>query len=194
MTFNLTAALEQLIADLAESLPVYRHIDPARLLVSVSSARNGGSGGVYAKIHPLRFPGGSRRDVVRRGHHQLHVEMPEVTRRGAEILYLIYFMVPRFFDLPLREKLITVCHELYHISPAFDGDLRRFPGRNFAHGSSRKKYNDLVSQSVDEYLLLRGEENLPRFLTSTMDELRRDCRAIVAQRIPAPRLKVVSRG
>ena len=30
-----------------------------------------------------------------------------------------------FLDQTFEEKLVTVFHELYHISPAFDGDLRR---------------------------------------------------------------------
>jgi hypothetical protein len=192
VTLNLTAELERLIADLAATLPVYHHIDPARLLVCISSARSGGISGTYAKIHPLRFPGGARTDDIRRGRRRLTVEIPAVTHRGNDILYLIYFLVPRFLDLPLREKLVTVCHELYHISTAFDGDLRRFPGRNFAHGSSRKKYNELVAGIVDEYLGLKGEGGLPRFCSATMAELRRDCRAIVARRMPAPRLKVIS--
>ena len=191
MTLNLTAELERLIADLVASLPVYRHIDPARILVCVSSTRSGGIGGTYAKIHPLRFTGGSRTDVIRRGRRRVTVEMPSVAHRGNDILYLIYFLVPRFLDLPLREKLITVCHELYHISPVFDGDLRRFPGRNYAHGSSRKKYNELIAGIVDEYLGLKEEEILPRFLFADTAELRREHRAIVARRMPAPRLQIV---
>ena len=117
--------------------------------------------------------------------------MPELLHRGNDILYLIYFLVPRFLDLPLREKLVTVCHELYHISPAFDGDLRRFPGRNYAHGSSRRTFNDLVSGIVDDYLRTRDEAALPRFCGATAAELRRDCGAIVARRMRAPRLHVI---
>jgi predicted metallopeptidase len=192
VTLNLTAELERLVADLVASLPVYRSIDPARLLICVSSTRSGGIGGTYAKIHPLRFAGGSRTTIIRRGRRRVTVELPAITHRGHDILYLIYFLVPRFLDLPLREKLITVCHELYHISPAFDGDLRRFPGRNYAHGSSRKKYNELIAGFVDEYLGLKGESHLPRFLSATTAELRREHRILVARRMPAPRLKVVT--
>ena len=192
MNLNVTAELERLIADLAAALPVYRHIDPARLLVCVSSTRSGGVGGTYAKIHPLRFPGGSHSGILRRGRRRVTVEMPAVTHRGKEILYLIYFLVPRFLDLPLGEKLVTVCHELYHISPAFDGDLRRFPGRNYAHGSSRKRYNELVSGIVDEYLHERDEDVLPPIFSRDMAGLRREFTAIVGRKMPAPRLKVVT--
>lgn len=192
MTLNLSAELERLIAGLATELPVFRHIDPARLLVCVSSTRSGGVGGTYAKIHPLRFPGGTRSSRVRRGRRTVTLEMPDITHQGVEILYLIYFLVPRFLDLPLREKLITVCHELYHISPNFDGDLRRFPGRNYAHGSSRKKFNLVVAGFVDAYLSATPEENLPRFLTAATADLRRENRAIVARRMTAPRLKILA--
>ena len=192
MTLNLTAELERLIADLVAVLPVYRHIDPARLLVCVSSTRSGGVGGTYAKIHPLRFPGGTHSGILRRGRRRVTVETPTVTHRGNDILYLIYFLVPRFLDIPLREKLLTVCHELYHISPAFDGDLRRFPGRNYAHGSSRKRYNELVAGIIDEYLQKRAEDALPQFLSRDMAGLRREFTTIVGRKMTAPRLKVVT--
>jgi hypothetical protein len=87
---------------------------------------------------------------------------------------------------------VTVCHELYHISPAFDGDLRRFPGRNYAHGSSRKRYNELVAEIVDEYLHERDEGTLPPFFSCDMAGLRREFTTIVGRKMPAPRLKVVS--
>ena len=38
-----------------------------------------------------------------------------------EMLYILTFYLPRFLDHSFREKLITVFHELYHISP----ELRR---------------------------------------------------------------------
>jgi hypothetical protein len=107
-----------------------------------------------------------------------------------EILYLVYFLTPRFFNLPPREKLITVFHELYHISPAFDGDIRRFPGRNFAHGSSTKRYNTLMANLVDDYMAGLDKDALPSFLSSTMPELRASHRVILARRLRAPRMEV----
>lgn len=191
MTLDLTAELERLITDLTAVLPVFRHIDPARLLICVSSTRSGGVGGAYARIHPLRFPGGIRTGSLRRGRRKVTVEMPAITHGGTEILYLIYFLVPRFLDLTLRDKLITVCHELYHISPACDGDLRRFPGRNYAHGSSRKTFDRTMGDFVDSYLTARGERTLPRFLTATSADIHNEYHAIVARRMPAPRLTVL---
>ena len=45
----------------------------------------------------------------------------------------------------MRERLLTLVHELYHISPRCDGDLRRFKGRNHAHGHSRKAYDAMLA-------------------------------------------------
>ncbi len=190
-TLNLTAALERLIADIVLRSEEFRHVDPARVLVCVASTRGGGVHGTYAKIHPLRFEGGSRTQVLRRRRSPVTIEMPTVTHLGAEILYVIYFLVPRFLDLPFREKLITVFHELYHISPAFDGDIRRFPGKNYAHGSSTLKYNAYMGQLVDAYLAKLDDTALIAFLEGNMAELRARHKALVGRRMPAPKLRIV---
>ncbi|MRR54970.1 MAG: hypothetical protein EG822_10740 [Deltaproteobacteria bacterium] len=189
-TLNLTRSLEELVADIVCRVEDFRHIEPAKVLLCVSSTRGGGVHGTYAKIHPLRFPGGSRSREVRRARRVFTCTMPAVTHRNNEILYIIYFLVPRFFNLSLREKLVTVFHELYHISPDFDGDIRRFPGRNFAHGSSRKRYNKLMESLVDGYL--QGEKTREKleFLEGDMDALRVKYQTIVGRRYPAPKMQI----
>lgn len=189
-TFNLTAELERLIADIAARHEAFFHVDPSRLLVCVNSTRSGTPHGLFAKIHPLRFPEGRVVQTVRRGRSSYRCTMPEISHQGREILYVIYFMIPRFLDRPFRDKLITIFHELYHISPLFDGDLRRFPGRNFAHGSSTKKYNRLMERFVDEYILLPGIEGLTAFLEHGMSALRERHRAIVGRKMPMPKIRV----
>jgi putative metallopeptidase len=189
-TLNLTAELERLIADIVARHPAFGHINPRRLLVCVASARNDGRQGTFAKIHPLRFAGGERATRVRQGRRCFELTMPAVVHRETEMLYVIYFLAPRFFDLPLRDKLITVFHELYHISPDFDGDIRRFPGRNYAHGSSRQRYNALMARLLDEYLAHPGARELVAFLDGTMAELRQRHLAIVGRRLPMPKIAV----
>lgn len=190
---NLTRELERLVSHVAAHVPELAHIDPARLLICISSTRGGGIRGTYAKIHPLRFPGGTKTMERRRGRHTWLCTMPSVTRRDTEILYVIYFLVPRFFDLPPREKLVTVFHELYHVSPAFDGDIRRFPGRNFAHGSSTRKYNAYMGALVDAYLAEHGEPELLAFLDGTLAELLGRHRTIVGRRFRVPVIKTERR-
>src|SRR5437773_25781 len=134
--FNYTEALEMLIREIVERVPEFGHVEVDRLLVACARSRNNGPVGGYAKIVPMRFAHGARERRI--GRHTY--EMPPLTYRGREILYLIYFFMPRFGDLSYRQGLETVVHELYHISPRFDGDIRRFPGRNFAHGVSQQRF------------------------------------------------------
>jgi predicted metallopeptidase len=189
-TLNLTVELERLIADIVLRMPEFSHIDPRQLLICISTTRGGGIHGTYAKIHPLRFTGGSRTTTARRGRRTFTCTMPTISHRGTEILYIIYFLVPRFTNLPLREKLITVLHELYHVSPEFNGDIRRFPGRNYAHGSSSKKYNALMATLADSYLGSLEDNGLLSFLEGGMEELRARHKTIVGRKYPAPRLRV----
>jgi predicted metallopeptidase len=193
-TLNLTAELERLVADIVSRVEELRHIDPQRVLVCVSSTRSGGIHGTYAKIHPLRFPGGERNREVMRGAGRLTCTMPTITHRDTEMLYVIYFLVPRFLNLTLQEKLITVFHELYHISPAFDGDIRRFAGKNFAHGSSRKRFDALVAALVDDYLGKLPDSQLISFLNGNMEDIRARHSAIVARKMPAPRISVAKQA
>lgn len=188
-TLNLTGELERLIRDIIRRCPELNHIVPERLLVCVSSGRPG-AGGSLAKIHPLRFAGGEKSVTSRRGRRRVLCTMPTITHLGEEMLYVVYFLVPRFLELPLREKLITVFHELYHISPACDGDIRRFPGRNYAHGSSTKSYNLLMGKLVDAYLELLSDPAQLSFLEGNLAQLRERHGAIVARRLQAPRICV----
>lgn len=189
-TLNLTAELERLIADITAKHEAFYHVDPARLLVCVNSNRCSAAYGLFARIHPLRFPNGSAVQTVRRGRATLRCTMPEITHQGREILYVIYFMTPRFFDRTFRDKLVTIFHELYHISPHFDGDIRRFPGRNFAHGSSTKGYNRLMERFVDEYLQVSGGNGLTAFLEDGMTRLREKHRAVVGRKMAMPKIRV----
>jgi predicted metallopeptidase len=119
--------------------------------------------------------------------------MPEIEHRGAEILYVIYFLFPRFFDLSFREKLTTVFHELYHVSPAFDGDIRRFPCRNYVHGGSTRAYDAAMEDLADRYLAqVRGDETTVDFLRHDTSSLRNRHRALVGRKMKAPRILISS--
>ena len=190
-TLNLTAELERLIADITGRVDEFRHVDPRQVLVCVATTRGGGVHGTYAKIHPLCFENGARVKKVRRGVRTRTYEMPTITHLGTEMRYVIYFLVPRFANLPFREKLITVFHELYHISPEFNGDIRRFPGRNYAHGGSTKRYNAYMAKLVDAYLARLEDRNLVAFLEGDMEEMRGRYRAIVGRKMAAPQIRIV---
>jgi predicted metallopeptidase len=190
-TLNLTHEMERLIAAIVRQVEEFNHIDPDRIMICVSTTRGDGVHGTYAKIHPLRFENGSRTTIVRRRRGTVLYEIPPITRQGMEMLYLIYFLVPRFLNLPLREKLITVFHELYHVSPTCNGDIRRFPGKNFAHGSSRKKFNALMAKLVETFL--GSTDNLKKvaFLEGDVEAIRSRHCVLVGRRMATPKLRIV---
>jgi len=193
-TLNLTKELELLVADIVRVMPEFGHIDPQRVLVCIAPTRSGGIHGTYARIHPLRFEGGSRTVTVRRRGKVLRCEIPPVMSRGVEVLYIICFLVPRFLNLSLREKLVTVFHELFHIAPDFSGDIRRFPGKNYAHGSSRKRFNELMEKLVGTYLERVGSAEGFRFLDGDMETIRARYGTVVGKKMAAPRVRYSVEG
>ena len=96
-----------------------------RVAIGICQTRNGAMHGVFATLTPLRFAGGRLDETVRGRRHRIQ---PLVDAAGQEFLYLLNFYLPRFLNLPLEEKLSTIVHELWHIGPQFDGDLRRHDG------------------------------------------------------------------
>ena len=111
---------------MATRLDQLRHVDMSRVAVSFSQTRRAGSQGMFASLTPLRFAGG-RMHVFRRKRRWGIQRLFDPD--GLEMLYILTFYLPRFLDLPLREKLTTVLHELWHIGPKFDGDVRRLGSR-----------------------------------------------------------------
>ena len=80
------------------------------------------------------------------------------------MLYLLSFYLPRFLNHSFEEKLTTVIHELWHISPSFNGDLRRLPGRCYAHGSSEREYHKQMEALAAKWLSLDPPADVHRFL------------------------------
>jgi len=183
--FDFTGHVRRLCEDMTARVAALRHIDMSRVAVSFSQTRNSAQHGMYAALTPLRFAGGNR-EAVRRGRRWTMQRIESAD--GREMLYLLSFYLPRFLDLPYREKLTTVTHELWHISPHFNGDLRRFAGRCFAHGGSQKRYDARVERLVDRWLAAGPPESVHSFLRLDFRELRARCGRVIGTRIPAPKL------
>ena len=189
--------LSRLFADFCRDVrlrvPALAHLVPERILFALSRSRAAGSHGVYARIVPLRFAGGDR-ELRRRRRGCLETwRLPELHHEGEEILYLIQVMVPRFFRLSRREKLATLLHELYHVSPRCDGDLRRFPGRNYAHGHSRKAFQQQVEALLDGYLATAPPASLLRTFDIREADWQQGLIAIKGLQVPLPRARLVAR-
>lgn len=181
----LVRCLRALAEDIRAKVSPLSHVDPSRIGFSLSLARSRSRSGTFAFIVPMRFEGGAT--VLQHGRRSYR--MPEVDLAGRKALYLVYLLAPRFFDLPHRRKLHTIIHELYHISPHFDGDLRRFPGRRWAHGSSREAYDAVVEGLTELYLAAHGRAwpDVADFLRYSYKDCRRLFGGVRAPVIPRPR-------
>jgi predicted metallopeptidase len=183
--FDFTLHMRRLCDDMVRRLPELHHIELARVAVSFCQARKPAAEGLYASLTPLRFAGGQT-ETVRRGRRWGIQRL--VDSAGREMLYILNFYLPRFMDLALREKLATVLHELLHIGPRFDGDLRRFRGRCYAHGGSRKRYDALAERLAAKWASLDPPQSLYEFLREDFLALIRRHGRVFGQRFRAPKL------
>jgi hypothetical protein len=109
---NLNAAISALIAHIADVVPEYGHIDAQRILIVAGEARRASRG----TVKPLFFQGGQRIDFLGR-------RKPAVEIGGRRMRYIITLRPLFFRKATLRQRVTTILHELFHISPVFDGSL-----------------------------------------------------------------------
>lgn len=176
--YDLTSSIRALMGDLAATVPGLAHIDMGRVFVGLSIAKSARRSGTFAYCMPLRFDSGERR-LERRGRVW---EWPSMVVDGREMLYCVNFTVPRFLDLKFRDKLDTVVHEMCHISPRFDGSLRRFgDGRHAHHGVSREWYDRIIVRPLVEQALPVLDTARWPFLMHDREGLRREFGSVTGQ-------------
>lgn len=188
---DLDEAMRGLVADIRARVAPLGHVDPERIVFAVSYARSRRRHGIYAYIVPLRFAGGEA--TVE--HEGKLWSAPRLEVNGREPLYVIYLMAPRFFNLDPAKKLETVIHELYHVGELCDGDLRRFGVRAWAHGASRKRYDEMVCLLTRTYLDDSHGSRWPpaaRFLRWNIRQLEQRFGGVFVPRIPRPRVRRVT--
>ena|GEM_PF-639434 len=183
--FDFTGHMRRLCEDVIARSPELAHIDMSRVLVASSQVRNSHREGIYASLTPLRFPGGGT-ILIRAGRP--YTLQRVVDTAGREMLYILRFYLPRFADLKFKEKMTTIVHELWHISPLFNGDLRRHRGRCYAHGRSQKAYDAHAARLVEKYLAKDPPSELYAFLHYSFEQLQARYGAVYGLRVPRPRL------
>jgi hypothetical protein len=174
---NYTDLLTRLMADVVRRVPALSFIDMADVLVFARFGRSWASGPL-ATCHCLTLPPSEPgyyfwRDresgAITRRSQPFVMRSPVVTIGGRSVKYLISIALPRFSDQSLAysrkarfyrraddlwiAKLDTVIHELYHISPDYDGIRRieRGDGTFYAenHGG---RFLEEVAEMVGTYL------------------------------------------
>jgi hypothetical protein len=182
--FDFTARMRALCDDVAARCEELRHVQMPRVLVTFTPSRNRSRYGLQARVTPLRFRDGR----LTRPHGPTDYQVQRFFVNGREMLYVLTFCLPRFLDQPFREKLVTVFHELYHIGPAFDGDLRRHPGRYEVHSHSKDLYDERMADLVRDYLADHPEPEVFHFLRSGYRELWDTHGGITGVVVPRPKL------
>ncbi len=183
--FDFTAHMRRVCEDMVGRVPALGHIDFGRVAVSFCQTRKAVSHGLYASLTPLRFAGG-RTETVRHGRRWGIQRLTDSA--GREMLYLLNFYLPRYLELGFREKLTTIVHELWHVSPEFDGDLRRFGGRCYAHSGSQKRYDAHAAALAERWLAAGPAPALYGFLQYSFHELAARHGRIYGRKIPTPKL------
>jgi hypothetical protein len=182
--FDFCGHIRRLCADVVARCDKLAHVDVSRLLFGMTQARSQRRRGLQARITPLRFRDGA---LVRQRHGVAYqVQRYVVGKR--EMLYLVTFYLPRFLDQDFDDKFITLFHELYHICPAFNGDLRRHDGRCDLHSRSKHAYDRHMASLARAYLANGADPALHAFLRLNFAQLQHRHGSVCGVVVPRPKL------
>lgn len=182
--FDFCARVQGLCTDVVKRCEALAHVDVGRLLFAVTQARSTRAHGLQARVTPLRFHDGK---LTRRRQGVVY-QVQRFFVGDREVLYLVTFCLPRFLDLSFDEKFVTLFHELFHISPAFDGDLRRHDGRYALHSHSQRLYDQQMAHLARAYLGGGPDPSLHAFLRLNFAQLQHRHRQVVGVMVPRPKL------
>ncbi len=187
---NLSDFLHDLIADICRHTSFFSHIDTEKIHICISSNRAGGRGATFGKVVPLKFKGGEE-VLYHRGKCYV---MPKIEVHSIRILYLIYFYMPRFTDLAPIEKLRVIFHELYHIHPEFNGDIRRFGKNGSAHGTSKKKFDTQFERELIAYSFAIRTTSVWDFLSLDTRGIFKNYQEVLSYRMKVPKPIILETG
>jgi predicted metallopeptidase len=182
--FDFCGHVLRLCADITARCPELHYVDVSRLLFAVTQARNNRKHGLQARLTPLRFHNGQ----LTRRRRGTSYQVQRYFVGGQEVLYVLTFCLPRFLNQDFDDKLITLFHELYHISPAFDGDLRRHDGRYAIHSHSKRDYDQQMAHLARAYLANGADPGLHSFLRLNFEQLQERHGQVLGVVVPRPKL------
>lgn len=188
--FDFSGHICRLCDDIALQCPEFAHVDTRSMLFTFTAARNRNGFGLQARVTPMRFRGGEPTRQLGGVRYQAQ----RYFVGGREMLYLVTFCLPRFLDQTFSEKLVTVFHELYHIGPRFDGDLRRHEGRYAVHTKSKRGYDEHMAELAKQYVVDHPDPEVFDFLRLSSKELVRARGGITAIAVPRPKMIPICSG
>jgi hypothetical protein len=182
--FRVAHEVARLIGEIRSATARFAFVDPTRVAVAAARCRSRSRYGTFAAVYPLRFAGGSTSVV--RGRTTWH--LPRYVRGDRGMLYLLCVYVPRFFSLDPRARLGVIFHELFHMTDAFDGQLRKFSGYRSAHGQSVRHFESHFQAEVDAFVAMGRTRHFRPLLEYSVPRLTREYGGILAANVPRPRL------
>lgn len=182
---NFTDRMHLICVDMTQCVPALSHIDMRKVAVGFCQTRVDSPYGRYATLVPLRFQNGAEEEV-RRGRKVTLQKI--INSQGIEMLYLLNFYVPRYFKGNFNERISTIAHELMHISPRFDGDIRRFAGRCYAHSGNQKKYDAIADSLAQEWLAKCQNPDLYDFLQLSFEQMLQKYGRISGSKYKSPKI------
>jgi predicted metallopeptidase len=182
--FDFSGHVRRLCDDIVRRCPDLSHVCSSRILYGFTQARNGRAHGLQARVTPLRFHGGK----LFRRHRGVTYQVQRYLVDGREVLYLMTFCLPRFLNQGFDDKFVTLFHELFHIGPQLDGDLRRHNGRYTVHSSSQRRYDQRMAALARAYLATRPDPSLHAFLRLNFAQLRHRHGRVLGVVVPRPKL------
>lgn len=182
--FDFTSQVRRLLEDIVARCPHFAHIDVSRVLITAFGARTNRPHGIQARVTPLRFANGQ----LIRHRRGCRFQVQRYFLGDLEFLYLLSFCLPRFLDQDFDGKFITLFHELYHIGPEFDGDLRRHHGRYHVHTASRKHYDRDMADLARIYLAGKPNPDLRAFMKLSFSQLHDKHGSVHGVVVPCPKV------
>ncbi len=175
--------MQELIKDITMNVNELSYIDAENVAVGFKRSRESVTEEVWAEVTAIDLGDGAYLQK-KEGRVEKFFSSQTLLLDGMPVKYIMDFYVPVFLSLPFREKLVTVFHELYHISPKFDGELRIFKGRAYQHGPSKEKYDKYMEYLCDKYM--REVHDVVDFLKETPIELIDQCKGQEIPKYPKP--------
>lgn len=182
--FDFSRAISLLCDDVSRYVAELNHVRMNRVAVCFAQTRTHALHGMQAKLTPLRFKNGAL-TTARRGRAYT---VQRLFLEQREMLYILTFYLPRFLNQPFSEKFVTILHELFHISPKFDGDIRRLDGRYHVHSHSQREYDREMGRLAEDYLSQKPPPELYSFLHHDFTSLQQQHGGVVGLQIPIPKL------
>ncbi len=187
-SINLTDTLTLLIHEIVKETEEFKSFDVNKILICCSENRTTGKGGIYGKLLPMRFENGV--EIVR--HKDLYYTIPKVKVNNIEMLYILYFYIPKFFDLSPEKKIHIIFHELYHINPDFNGDIRRMGKVKTMHGHSKKEYDKACIDEAEKFYCKIKETSFHAFLELNSIELKERFAALNYKKMKKPKPVIIN--